>query len=148
MEVSHHRMQHSRPGNHEVRYEDLGTEFVVQWQDHANYSNRSTERLNFQIRLVYATGEIKIIYGNCTDPGTSTSNSTPQVGIRGNSTTYASNVNSLMIGNVPNGTTCDWSKAVTGSANNSTMLFSSTTNANVKIPAGLQYKWTPVRRRL
>lgn len=131
------------PGNHEVRYEDLGTEFVVQWQDHANYSNRSTERLNFQIRLVYATGEIKIIYGNCTDPGTSTSNSTPQVGIRGNSTTYASNVNSLMIGNVPNGTTCDWSKAVTGSANNSTMLFSSTTNANVKIPAGLQYKWTP-----
>lgn len=131
------------PGNHEVRYEDLGTEFVVQWQDHANYSNRSTERLNFQIRLVYATGEIKIIYGNCTDPGTSTSNSTPQVGIRGNSTTYASNVNSLMIGNIPSGTTCDWSKAVTGSANSSTMLFSSTTNASVKIPAGLQYKWTP-----
>ncbi|QXU49309.1 fibronectin type III domain-containing protein [Chryseobacterium sp. D764] len=130
-------------GNHEVRYEDLGTEFVVQWQDHANYSNRSTERLNFQIRLVYATGEIKIIYGNCTDPGTSTSNSTPHVGIRGNSTTYASNVNSLMIGNVPSGTTCDWSKAVTGSANNSTMLFSSTTNASVKIPAGLQYTWVP-----
>ena len=131
------------PGNHEVRYEDLGTEFVVQWQDHANYSNRSSERLNFQIRLVYATGEIKIIYGNCTDPGTSTSNSTPHVGIRGNSTTYTSNVNSLMIGNVPSGTTCDWSKAVTGSANNSTMLFSSTTNASVKIPAGLQYKWVP-----
>lgn len=130
-------------GNHEVRYEDLGTEFVVQWQDHANYFNRSTEKLNFQIRLVYATGEIKIIYGSCTDPGTSTSGSTPQVGIRGNSTTFASNVNSLMIGNVPSGTTCDWSKAVTGNANNSTMVFSSTTNASVKIPAGLQYKWTP-----
>lgn len=130
-------------GNHEVRYEDLGTEFVVQWQDHANYFNRSTEKLNFQIRLVYATGEIKIIYGSCTDPGTSTSGSTPQVGIRGNSTTYASNVNSLMIGNVPSGTTCDWSKAVTGNAGSSTMLFSSTTNASVKIPAGLQYKWTP-----
>ncbi|MGE8511835.1 MAG: fibronectin type III domain-containing protein, partial [Chryseobacterium culicis] len=130
-------------GNHEVRYEDLGTEFVVQWQDHANYHNRSTEKLNFQIRLVYATGEIKVIYGNCTDPGTSTSGSTPQVGIRGNSTTYASNVNSLMIGNVPSGTTCDWSKAVTASANNSTMIFSSTTNASVKIPAGLQYSWAP-----
>ncbi|SIQ56633.1 fibronectin type III domain-containing protein [Chryseobacterium sp. RU33C] len=130
-------------GNHEVRYEDLGTEFVVQWQDHANYFNRSTEKLNFQIRLVYATGEIKIIYGSCTDPGTSTSGSTPQVGIRGNSTTFASNVNSLMIGNVPSGTTCDWSKAVTGNANNSTMVFSSATNASVKIPAGLQYKWTP-----
>ncbi|WP_374461850.1 fibronectin type III domain-containing protein [Chryseobacterium taeanense] len=131
-------------GNHEVRYEDLGTEFVVQWQDHANYYNRSTERLNFQIRLVYSTGEIKIIYGNCTDPGTAnTSGTTPQVGIRGNSTTFANNVSPLMIGNVPTGTSCDWSKAVTGNSNASTMLFSGTTNASVKIPNGLQYSWMP-----
>ncbi|WP_084220950.1 fibronectin type III domain-containing protein [Chryseobacterium sp. StRB126] len=130
------------PGNHEVRYEDLGTEFVVQWQDHANYSNRATERLNFQIRLVYATGEIKIVYGDCTDPGTSSSNS-PQVGIRGNSNAFATNVSALTIGNVPTGSTCDWSKAVTANANNSTMTFSSGTNASIKIPAGLQYSWTP-----
>jgi hypothetical protein len=131
-------------GNHEVRYEDLGTEFVVQWQDHANYNNRATERLNFQIHLVYATGEIKIVYGNCTDPGTvSTTNTTPQVGIRGNSTTFATNVSPLMIGNIPAGTTCDWSKAVTGNSNSSAMLFSGTTNVNVKIPTGLQYVWTP-----
>ncbi|MCW3161185.1 fibronectin type III domain-containing protein [Chryseobacterium oryctis] len=131
-------------GNHEVRYEDLGTEFVVQWQDHANYFNRATERLNFQIRLVYATGEIKIIYGDCTDPGTtSTSGTTPQVGIRGNSVNYATNVSPLMIGNIPSGTMCDWSKAVTGNSNGSTMLFSGTTNVNVKIPNGLQYSWTP-----
>ncbi|WES97846.1 fibronectin type III domain-containing protein [Chryseobacterium arthrosphaerae] len=130
-------------GNHEVRYEDLGTEFVVQWQDHANYHNRATERLNFQIRLVYATGEIKIIYGNCTDPGTASSGTTPQVGIRGNNNTFATNVSALMIGNTPSGTTCDWSRAVTGNANSSTMLFSGGANANVKIPAGLQYSWTP-----
>ena len=131
-------------GNHEIRYQDLGTEFVVQWQDHANFRNRSTERLNFQIRLVYSTGEIKIIYGNCTDPGTSsTTSTTPQVGIRGNSTTFATNVSSLMIGNVPVGTGCDWSKAVTGDSNSSTMLFSGTTNVNVKIPNGLQYSWMP-----
>lgn len=130
------------PGNHEVRYEDLGTEFVVQWQDHANYNNRATERLNFQIRLVYATGEIKIIYGDCTDPGTSTSGS-PQVGIRGNSNAFATNVSALTIGNVPTGSTCDWSKAVTANANNSTLTFSSGTNASIKIPAGLQYSWTP-----
>lgn len=130
------------PGNHEVRYEDLGSEFVVQWQDHANYSNRSTERLNFQIRLVYATGEIKIVYGDCTDPGTSTSGS-PQVGIRGNSSAFATNVSSLTIGNVPTGSTCDWSKVVTANANNSTLTFSSGTNANIKIPSGLQYSWTP-----
>ncbi len=128
----------------EVRYQDLGTEFVIQYSDHANYYNRSTEKLNFQIRLVYATGEIKIVYGNCTDPGTtSTSGITPQVGIRGNSTTYSTNVSPLMSGNIPAGTTCDWSKAVTGDANSSTMLFSGATNANVKIPTGLQYSWTP-----
>ncbi|MFC7345813.1 fibronectin type III domain-containing protein [Chryseobacterium zhengzhouense] len=127
----------------EVRYQDLGTEFVVQYQDHANYNNRTTERLNFQIRLNYLTGAINIVYGDCTNPGTSTTGTTPQVGIRGNSTTYATNVNPLMIGNVPTGSTCDWSKAVTGNAETSTMLFSGTANVNVKIPNGLQYTWTP-----
>jgi hypothetical protein len=133
-------------GNHEVRYQDLGTEFVVQWQDHANYFNRATERLNFQIRLNYATGAINIIYGNCTDPGTvSTSGTTVYVGIRGNSTTYATNVNNLRLANVPAGTTCDWSNAVTGYDNTSTssLLFSGTTNVNMKIPNGLQFTWTP-----
>lgn len=127
----------------EVRYEDTGTEFVVQYQDHANYYNRTQERLNFQIRLVYATGEVKIVYGNCTDPGTSTSGSTVQVGIRGNSTTYATNVNNLMIGNIPSGTTCDWSNAVTGYANSSNLLFTGGTNVDVKIPSGLQFSWMP-----
>lgn len=127
----------------EVRYQDLGTEFVVQYQDHADYSNRSNEKLNFQIRLVYATGEVKIVYGACTDPGTSLSTYSPQVGIRGNSVAYATNVSPLMIGNVPAGTTCDWSKAVTGNANSSTMLFTAATNVNVKIPNGLIYIWTP-----
>ncbi len=128
----------------EIRYQDLGTEFVVQYKDHANYFNRSSEKLNFQIHLVYATGEINIVYGNNSNPGTtSTSGTTPQVGIRGNSATYASNVNNLMIGNVPAGTTCDWSKAVTGNSASSTMLFSGTTNANVKIPTGLKYTWMP-----
>lgn len=130
-------------GTHEVRYQDTGTEFVVQWQDHANYDNRATERLNFQIRLNYATGAINIVYGNCTDPGTVSTSKTPQVGIRGNSTTFATNVSPLAIGNIPAGTTCDWSKAVTGNANSTNLLFSGSTNVNVKIPNGLQYTWTP-----
>ncbi|WP_294296938.1 fibronectin type III domain-containing protein [uncultured Chryseobacterium sp.] len=127
----------------EISYLDSPTEFIVQYKDHANYYNKSTERLNFQIRLTYATGAINIVYGTSTDPGTATSGINPQVGIRGNSVTYATNVSPLMIGNVPAGTTCDWSKAVTGNAETSTMLFSSTTNVNVKIPTGLQYTWTP-----
>jgi hypothetical protein len=127
----------------EVSYLDSASEFIVQYKDHANYYNASTERLNFQIRLNYATGAINIVYGSCTNPGVSTSGINPQVGIRGNSVAYATNVSPLMIGNVPAGTTCDWSKAVTGNANSSTMLFSATTNVNVKIPSGLQYTWTP-----
>ncbi|MDH6253064.1 hypothetical protein M2347_002791 [Chryseobacterium sp. H1D6B] len=127
----------------EIRYQDLGTEFVVQFTDHANYYNSATEKLNFQIRLNYATGAVTIVYGNCTDPGTSTSGSAVQVGIRGNSVTYATNVNNLYVGNVPASTTCDWSNAVTGYSNSSSMLFSSTTNVNVKIPTGLTYTWTP-----
>jgi hypothetical protein len=126
----------------EVSYLDSPTEFVVQYKDHANYYNRSTERLNFQIRLEYATGKISIVYGTNTNPGTSTSGIAPQVGIRGNSIAYATNVNPLTIGNVPSGTTCDWSKAVTGNSETSAMLFSGA-NVNVKIPTGLLYVWTP-----
>lgn len=127
----------------EIRYQDLGTEFVVQYTDHANYYNSSTEKLNFQIRLDYASGNIMIVYGNCGNPGTtSTAGTLPQVGIRGNSTDFATNVNNLMIGNVPASTTCDWLNAVTGSSNTSSMLFSGSANA-VKIPTGLTYMWTP-----
>ncbi|GEP52134.1 hypothetical protein FNO01nite_28060 [Flavobacterium noncentrifugens] len=127
----------------EIRYQDLGTEFVVQYKDHANFYNRTVEKLNFQIRLEYATGIIRIVYGTCTNPtGTSTSGINPQVGIRGNSIAYASNVNNLYILDAPTGTTCDWSNAVTGTSNSSTMLFA-VSNANVKIPTGLSYTWTP-----
>lgn len=126
----------------EVSYLDSPTEFVVQYKDHANYYNRTQERLNFQIHLTYATGAINIVYGNNTDPGTSTLGTSVQAGIRGNSTTYSSNVNNLYIGNVPASTTCDWSNAVTGYSNSSTLLFSAA-NTNVKIPTGLTYTWMP-----
>jgi len=127
----------------EIRYLNTGTEFVVQFQDHANYYARATERMNFQIRLEYGTGAIKIVYGNCTLTSTTTDGLTAHVGIRGNSTTYASNVNNLMIGNVPSGTTCNWSNAVTGNASSSSMLYANSTNPNVNIPNGLTYTWTP-----
>lgn len=127
----------------EIRYFNTGTEFVVQFQDHANYYARSVERLNFQIRLEYGTGAVKIIYGNCTLASTTTDGITAHTGIRGNSTTYTSNVNNLMIGNVPSGTTCNWSNAVTGNANSSTMLYANSTNPSVNIPNGLTYTWNP-----
>jgi hypothetical protein len=126
-----------------VSYENIGGatgEFVVQYADHANYSNRAVEKLNFQIRLNLATGAINIVYGSWTAPGTT--NAAAIVGIRGNSTTYATNVNNLNIVNVPTGTTCTWDNAVTAVANNSTMFFSSTNTAIVP-SNGLTYNWTP-----
>ncbi len=123
-----------------VSYATVGSEFIVQWTDHASYSGGKTaERLNFQIRLNTANGAINIVYGSWSAPLTT---ATAQIGIRGSTTTWATNVNALQIANIPTGTTCDWSNAVTGNANSSTMLFS-TANTAVKPANGLTYTWTP-----
>ncbi|WP_207495228.1 fibronectin type III domain-containing protein [Aridibaculum aurantiacum] len=126
-----------------VSYANVGGatgEFVVQFRDHARWSNRTTERLNFQIRLNLATGAINIVYGSFTPSGSTAT--TSQVGIRGNSTTYASNVNNLMVANIPAGTTCNWQSPVTGFSNASTMVYTGDNN-NISVPNGLTYTWTP-----
>ena len=128
----------------EISYLNIGGatgEFVVQYKDHAVFSDTAYVRLNFQIRLNLATNAVNIIYGNCTNPGPA--GTTAQVGLRGNTTTWTTNVNNLLIGNIPAGTACNWADAVTGNANNSSMLFSGTTNVNVNIPNGLLYTWIP-----
>lgn len=125
--------------NPEIRYQDFGNEFVVQWQDHSIRFHDLSKKLNFQIRLNYTTGVINIIYGNCSGPEPSSEG--PQVGIRGSS---IYNVTPLTIYNIPKGTTCDWSNAVTGTSTSSTMIFSTYDHKdNIKIPSGLQYTWTP-----
>jgi len=123
----------------EIRYAQVGNEFVVQYTDMKRW-NVANERVSFQIRLNSATGAIKVIYGGTIVPGSSTTGL--QVGIRGNSTTWSSNVNNLMIDNVPSGTTCSWADAVTGNSNSSS-LYTSSGNSNVAPTAGLTYTWTP-----
>lgn len=123
----------------EIRYEQVGNEFVAQYQDVKRW-NSTNERITFQIRLNSATGEIKIVYGGPVVIGSSTA--TPQIGIRGNSTTWSSNVNNLRLQNVPSGTTCNWSNAVTGNANDASFAFS-TANTNMAPTTGLTYTWTP-----
>lgn len=130
----------------EISYLNIGGatgEFVVQYKDHANYYASSNERMNFQIRLNLSDNTIKIVYGQCTLASTTTDGTTAQAGLRGSTTTYSTNVNNLMVGNVPTGTTCNWSDAVTGNANSSTMLYSFGTNPGVSIPNGMTYTWTP-----
>lgn len=128
-----------------IIYKNIGGatgEFVVQYTDHANFYNKATERLNFQIRLNLATDVIKIVYGSWTNAGSSVSGTNAQVGIRGNSTNWATNVNSLYITDIPVGTTCPWDRAVTSFTSGSSMLFSNINN-NVKPTNGLTLTWTP-----
>ncbi len=123
----------------EIRYQQVGDEFVAQWQDVKRY-NSTDERLTFQIRLNSTTGIIKIVYGGPVVVGSDTR--TPQVGIRGNSTTWASNVNNLNLLDVPTGTTCNWNDAITGNANSSTYTMGSG-NAAMVPSNGLTYTWSP-----
>ncbi len=120
-----------------ISYMNVGSEFVVEFKDHATYNGRAAEAVNFQIRLNLTTNQIKIVYGACTAPNYGY---TPQVGIRGNSTTWASNVNNLLIGNVPASTTCDWTKAVTNSASTGGLLYNPS-NLNVVPVTGLTFAW-------
>ncbi len=127
----------------EISYLNIGGatgEFVVQYKDHADFDNISVDKLNFQIRLNLATNAINVIYGSCTNPGPN--GTIAQVGLRGNTTTWTTNVNNLLVDNIPAGTTCNWADAVTGNANNSGLFFSAT-NVNVNIPNGLRYTWVP-----
>ncbi|RQO32249.1 hypothetical protein DBR32_01165 [Taibaiella sp. KBW10] len=123
----------------EIRHQLVGTEYVIQFTDARRWGS-TAERTSFQIRLNTANGEIKIVYGGPIVGGSSTSSI--QVGLRGNSITYASNVNNLMTGNVPTATTCSWADAVTGYDNGSTMYLNTTNNSIAPI-AGLTYTWTP-----
>jgi hypothetical protein len=118
----------------EVRYQEIGDEFVVQWSNVTRWGTSgatSAENLNFQIRLNTATGEILIVYGDCVDRVTALT-TYPQVGLGGGSTT---NFNNRMIA-AGGG---DWINSEAGTANNSTMAFNGST-----IPtSGLTFSFFP-----
>jgi len=123
----------------EIKHGPDGNEYVIQYTDIKRWVS-TNERVSFQIRLNTSNGQIKVVYGGPIVIGTDTR--TPQVGIRGNSTTYLSNVNSLMIGNIPTGTTCDWTNAVTA-YESSSVFYMANTNTAITPVAGLTYTWTP-----
>lgn len=134
----------------EISYELIGSapnrELVVQFKNLKPISSVVDGRLvNFQIHLFESThttsaNHIEIVYGTCViDNATATD---IKVGIRGNSTTWLSNVNNVMIDNIPVGTTCDWINAVTGNSNTSNMVFTAA-NTNILIPVGLSFHWAP-----
>lgn len=124
-------------GTPEVRWEQVGNEFVLQWSNVCRYAASgagatSTENLNFQIRLNTSTGVVKIVYGACVDRVTPLTTVYPQVGLGGGSTTIYSN-RTIAVG------TGDWINSTAGTANNNTMAF----NGSTVPSSGLTYTWTP-----
>lgn len=131
----------------EIRHETLGSApnrvFVVQWSGFKRFGaalgTSQHMELNFQIRLNEASGVIDVVYGNCT-PGLTTFTTVNQVGLRGPTNAFATNVNNRLN---TKGVNDDWQNSVVGTLNTSGMLFNNVAPANV-IPNGLEYKWTPV----
>lgn len=110
-------------------------EFVIQYKNvRVSYSVSDTNiyTINFQIRLVEGTNQVKIVYGpNNTVAGTST-NSTAQIGLRG-----AANTDYL---NRTNSTSVNFNSSTAGTSNASTQAFNTNATSVAGMPTnGLTY---------
>lgn len=123
----------------QLAWAEVGNEAIFEWKNVKRYLSSSGEILNFQIRLNKSNGVIKFVYGP-TSLAAGSSGTYPQVGIRGASTTWATDLNNLTISNTTGN--CSWANATAGSANSSTMYFDNA-NSAVAPASGLQYIWTP-----
>ncbi|MFN6192706.1 MAG: hypothetical protein ACK5BN_02645, partial [Planctomycetota bacterium] len=124
----------------DMRWDVQGTapnrEVVVQWSNFRPFATTASQRLNFQVRLGEG-GAIRCSYGDCS-PGTSTSTTARQVGLRGPTNAFPANVNNRL--SVKGSS--DWATSLPGTANTSGQPFNNVTPANV-IPVGLDYSWSP-----
>lgn len=119
----------------EIRYETVGTEFVIQYSNFKPFAITTASPYwiwNFQIRLT-CDGIIKIIYNNSFAGAPALA--TRQVGLRGPNNTFATNVNNRLI----TVGTHTWSTSVAGTSNASTCGQSTTV-----LPAsGQTFIWSP-----
>ena len=125
---------------YERRWEDVGTEVVFQWQNAARFSQSTSERFSFQIRVNKSNGQIRVVYGNMTTIASSTTYQ-PMVGLRGLVNTDFNN--RRLTSSVPDGTP-NWGApngTTAGSSNAHTVRFTSAASC---FPAsGLTFTWTP-----
>ena len=125
----------SGAGARNIRAEQVGNEFVIQWQNVQRY-DVTGERISFQIRLNTVTNEISIVYGGTITPG---DNQTyPEIGLRGPDNDFATNVNNreVLAG------TGAWVNSVPGTSELSNCYFDSNTPTTIPA-AGTTFKWTP-----
>ncbi len=126
----------SETGTPEIRYQQVGNEFVIQWKD-VRRKTIAGELISFQVRLNSSNNEVKVVYGGTITPGSNTTY--PQVGLRGPDNTYPVNVNNRTIASGGG----NWINSTPGTAGSSTMYFNSATPATVP-SSGLTYRWKPL----
>ncbi|MBK9146303.1 MAG: proprotein convertase P-domain-containing protein [Flavobacteriales bacterium] len=127
-------------GTRDVRWQVVGDEVVVQWRGLRRYSFFGLgESFSFQIRLNTVSGVIRNVYGPfASGPANSTAQQ-PQVGLRGPSNTFATNVNNRRVGTGSE----NWGTSLSGTANNNTLRFTSGSPAK-SWTSGLTYTWSPI----
>ncbi|MFP9099079.1 fibronectin type III domain-containing protein [Flavobacterium sp. RHBU_24] len=137
------------PGSLSWAVEGTGNDLVlvIQYKNFKPYEFSDTvdRLLNFQIRLYASThtakaNYIELVYGNNVIGDAASTG--VDVGIRGAGTGWAANVNSVMLDNVPTGTSCNWLNAVSANNNSNGNYFNSA-NAAINIPNGLVYTFYP-----
>ena len=121
-------------GTPQISYQQVGNEFVVQFQDESRYA--AGDQFSFQIRLNTSTNQIKIVYSAVTT--LSASAVFPEIGLRGPDNTFATNVNNRSAIS----TTGAWVNSTAGTTNASTFYFSNAAPATIPA-AGTTFIWTP-----
>ncbi len=133
------RLIAAETGTPEIRHQLVGNEFVIQWTDVRREGTVPVpnERISFQIRLNTTNNQVRVVYGGPIVQGNAAGVQNPQVGLRGQSNSFANNdVNNRFV--PANG---NWAVSAPGVDNSSTCFFNST--AAPSFPSGLTYTWTP-----
>ena len=117
----------------EVRWEQVGRQVVVQWQD-VRRTIPTNEVFDLQVRLNLDNGVIHMVYGPIYGPGSSELGF-PQVGLRGNDNTFPSNANNLLVS-----ATSNWLHPEKGLSAATRCRFTAKTPAKKTID-GLTYTW-------
>lgn len=123
------QLRDAATGTPKISYNtNVDGEIVIQWQDVRRSSTTLDVSLNFQIRLLPSSGQIKLVYGTFNTTYVTTSTTGVQVGLRGSSN---ADYNNRL-------TTSNWSSTTAGAHPFATCVLKST----VYPASGLTFSWS------
>ncbi len=124
----------------DVRWQEIGSEVIVQWKDVQRYDwDPSSELISFQIRLNTTTGQIKVVYGGSIVPSNNPWmwNKSVEVGLRCATLSFPDNIQNRYIG-FGGGS---WSNSTEGADEYAGMYFHEDSPTTIPT-AGLTFTWT------